>query len=142
MEIKIPKEVRKYRESIFFGLSARQFICSFVAIAAAVAVYFWLAPALGQEGVSWVCILVAAPFAAAGFFSYHSMALEQFLVAWFRSEFFCAGPRKFIAENFYVSLLEDIRREERQKQKRNNAKAALSRIKRLLKMKEGRENEK
>ena len=142
MEIKIPKEVRKYRESIFFGLSARQFICSLVAIAAAVAVYFWLAPALGQEGVSWVCILVAAPFAAAGFFSYHSMTLEQFLVAWFRSEFLCVGPRKFIAENFYVSLLEDIRREKRRKEKRDKAKAVLSRIKRLFILKEDKENEK
>ena len=28
MEIKIPKEVRDYHETIFFGLNTRQFICS------------------------------------------------------------------------------------------------------------------
>ena len=27
MEIKIPKEVRQHSETIFFGLSTRQFIC-------------------------------------------------------------------------------------------------------------------
>ncbi|MFR0734511.1 MAG: PrgI family protein [Oscillospiraceae bacterium] len=28
IEIKIPKEVRQHKETIFFGLSARQFICA------------------------------------------------------------------------------------------------------------------
>ena len=28
MEIKINKEIRAYRETLFFGLSVRQFICS------------------------------------------------------------------------------------------------------------------
>ena len=32
MEIKIPKEIREYRESIFFGLTTRQFICSLLAL--------------------------------------------------------------------------------------------------------------
>ncbi len=32
MEIKIPKEVRQHKETIFFGLSARQFFCAAVAV--------------------------------------------------------------------------------------------------------------
>ncbi len=32
MEIKINKEIRDYKENIFFGLSLRQFICSILAI--------------------------------------------------------------------------------------------------------------
>ena len=35
IEVKIPKEIREYRESIFFGLSARQFTCSLLALGAA-----------------------------------------------------------------------------------------------------------
>ncbi|MDY5784122.1 MAG: PrgI family protein [Gemmiger sp.] len=35
MEIKIPKEIREYRESIFFGLTTRQFICSLLALGGA-----------------------------------------------------------------------------------------------------------
>mgnify|MGYP000755789594 CR=1 FL=1 len=31
MEIKIPKEVREYHETIFFGLNTRQFVCSLLA---------------------------------------------------------------------------------------------------------------
>ena len=39
MEIRINREVRNYHESIFFGLSARQFGCSLGAVAVAVGAY-------------------------------------------------------------------------------------------------------
>lgn len=105
----MPKEIRAFHESVFFGLSMRQFICSLMGVGAAVAIYFGLADVLGRETVSWLCVLAAAPFAIAGFFSYNSLALEKFLLAWVRSEFLCAGPRKFVAENYYYQVLCKIR---------------------------------
>ncbi|MDL2324537.1 PrgI family protein [Ruminococcaceae bacterium OttesenSCG-928-A16] len=108
MEIKIPKEIRTYHESVFWGLSMRQLLCSAIAVGAAVGSYFGLRPVLDQETLSWVCILCAAPFGVAGFFTYHGMTLEKFIRAWFRSEFLCAGPRRFIAENYYQALMEDL----------------------------------
>lgn len=63
MEVKIPKEIRDYQESIFFGLSTRQFICSLLAVGVAVGIYFCLRPLVGSEEVGWMCILGAAPFA-------------------------------------------------------------------------------
>ena len=47
MEIKINKEIRTYRETLFFGLSVRQFICSVLAVGVAVALYFSLSRVLG-----------------------------------------------------------------------------------------------
>lgn len=67
MEVKINREIRNYTESMFFGLSMRQFIFSACACVVAVGVYFLLKPYVGTETVSWVCILSAAPFAALGF---------------------------------------------------------------------------
>lgn len=49
MEIKIPKEVRSHKEALFFGLSARQFFCSVLAVGVAVGVYFLLKDLLGRE---------------------------------------------------------------------------------------------
>ena len=69
MEIKINKEIRAYRETLFFGLSVRQFVCSVLAVGAAVALYFSLNRVLDRETVSWVCIVGAAPVAAAGILS-------------------------------------------------------------------------
>ena len=84
MEVKINREIRNYTEAMFFGLSLRQFIFSVCAVLVAVGLYFLLKPRLGMETLSWVCTLAAAPFAALGFFKYHGMTAEQFMVVWFR----------------------------------------------------------
>lgn len=105
MEIKIPKEVRQHKESIFFGLSTRQFFCAVVAVGIAVAVYLGLSPAIGKENASWLCVLAAAPVAVAGFFSYNGLTLEQFAWAFLKSEILCAGGRRFVSENFYYNML-------------------------------------
>ena len=97
IEVKIPKEVRQHKETIFFGLSARQFFCSALAVA--------LAVSMGKEAASWVCILAATPFAVAGFFSYHGMNLEQFLWAFIKSEFLFAASRPYVSENFHYKAL-------------------------------------
>ena len=44
MEVKINKEIREFTESIFFGLSLRQFIFSILACVVAVVLYFILKP--------------------------------------------------------------------------------------------------
>ena len=93
MEIKINKEIRNYKETLFFGLSLRQFICSVLAVGVAVALYFALRNVLDRETVSWLCIVGAAPVAVAGFFKYNSMTLEKFLWAFIKSEFLLAGNR-------------------------------------------------
>lgn len=103
IEIKIPKEVRQHKESIFFGLSTRQFLCAVVAVGIAVAVY--LGPVIGKETASWVCILAAAPVALAGFFKYNEMTLEQFAWAFIKSELLCAGEHRFISKNFHYELI-------------------------------------
>ena len=105
MEIKIPKEVRQHKETIFFGLSARQFLCALFAVGIAAAVYLGLRGPVGQEAASWACILAAAPVAVAGFFSYNGLTLEQFLWAFLKSEVLCAGKRVFRSENFYYRAL-------------------------------------
>ena len=48
MEVRINKEVRNYQESLFFGLSLRQFLFALLAVAVAVGVYFGLRPVLGH----------------------------------------------------------------------------------------------
>ena len=62
------------------GLNLRQMICSGAAIAVAVAVYLGLTSLLGHETAGWVCIVAAAPIAAAGFFTYDCLTFEKFLL--------------------------------------------------------------
>ena len=59
MEVKINREIRNYTESMFFGLSLRQFIFSILACGVAVGLYFLLRSYVGTETVSWMCIPVS-----------------------------------------------------------------------------------
>ena len=105
MEVKINREIRQYTESMFFGLSMRQFFFSLAATAVALILYFVLKPHLGTETVSWVCILGAAPFAAMGFVTYHGMTAEQFIWAWIRSELLEPKQLHFESVNTYQLLV-------------------------------------
>ena len=107
MEVKINREIRNYTESMFFGLSMRQFVFSVLAVGIAVLLYFVLKPMVGMETVSWMCILGAAPFAAMGFISYHGMTAEQFLWAWLRSEMLEPKEIRFEPVNLYYELLRE-----------------------------------
>lgn len=105
MEIKINKEVRQHKETIFFGLSTRQFVCAALAVGVAVGVYFLLRDVLGQETASWACIVAAAPVAVTGFFHYNGLTFEQFAWAFLKSQFLCAGRRASRSENLYCKTL-------------------------------------
>ena len=105
MEVKINREIRQYTESMFFGLSMRQFFFSVLAVGVAVLLYFVLKPLVGMETVSWMCILGAAPFAAMGFVSYHGMTAEQFLWTWLRSEMLEPKEIRFEPVNLYYEVL-------------------------------------
>lgn len=101
MEVKINREIRDYTESVYFGLSLRQFIFSVLACGVAVGLYFLLRPFFGIETLSWVCILSAVPFAGIGFFKYHGMTAENALFAFLKSEILMPKELKFKAINFY-----------------------------------------
>lgn len=107
MEVKINREIRNYSESMFFGLSMRQFFFSVLAAGIAVVLYFVLKPIVGAETVSWMCILGAAPFAAMGFITYHGMSAVQFLWAWLRSELIEPKEIRFEPVNIYYEALRD-----------------------------------
>ena len=108
MEVKINREIRQYTESMFFGLSLRQFVFSLLAVGVAIVLYFLIKPYAGVETVSWMCILGAAPFAAMGFITYHGMTAEQFLVAWLRSEMIEPREIRFESNNYYYDAMRDL----------------------------------
>lgn len=105
MEVKINKEIRNYTESMFFGLSMRQFLFSLLACGVAVGLFFLLRGRFGTETLSWMCILGASPFAVMGFVRYNGMTAEQFVWAWIKSEFLMPKKILFIPDNLYYEAL-------------------------------------
>lgn len=83
IEIRIPKEIKNYREKLFFGLTLRQCICAGVALFICVPLYMFGNKFLPQEAVSWLVLIIAAPLMLAGFFRYNDMTFEQFAIEYF-----------------------------------------------------------
>lgn len=108
MEVKINKEIRNYTESMFFGLSLRQFIFSFLACAIAVVIYFSFKDKMNLEMLSWLCIIGAVPFAAMGFIKYNGMFMEEFIIVWLKSELLVPKKLKFVSNNIYYNALEEF----------------------------------
>ena len=71
MEVKINREIKDYNETIFFGLSVRQFLFALLACGAAVGGYFGCRSFLGT---------------VFGFVRYQGMTAEKLIAAWIRSE--------------------------------------------------------
>jgi len=120
LEVKINREIRAYKESVFFGLSMRQCMCGVLACGVAVGTYFAMKTLFGTETISWVCIMAAFPFAAIGFVTYNGMHLEQLLKVWFKSKFLI--PKRLVSkpENFYYAMMQmpDTPQKPKKKQKK------------------------
>ena len=134
MEVKVNKEIRNYTESIYFGLSLRQFIFSILACLMAVGLYFIMKPYFGLETLSWLCILGASPFAALGFITYNGLTAEQFVWAWINSELLIPREIKFESNNIYwEALVPYMNNKEREELKRDkNIKSIIKTGKRKV----------
>jgi hypothetical protein len=121
VEMKINREIREYTESMFFGLSLRQFVFSILACGVAVGLYFLLRPYVGTETVSWICVLGAVPFAAIGFLKYHGMNAEKFIAAWVKSQILVPKRLIFRATNIYYEAMKiTIKNREKECAKRHD----------------------
>ena len=124
MEIKVNKEIRDYTETVFWGLSMRQFVFSAIACMVAVILYFILRNYLGIEMLSWICILGALPFAILGYVKYNDMTAEKFIIAWIKSEILMPKHLLFKPENIYYEML----KQEYKEMKKEGLKIENSRI--------------
>lgn len=133
MEVKVNKEIRNYTESIYFGLSLRQFIFSVLACLMAVLLYFILRPYFGLETLSWLCIIGVAPFAALGFITYNGMSAEQIIWAWIKCEILMPREIKMENQNLYWDILQPYFN--------NKEREVLKRDKNIIKFKQSRKRE-
>ena len=107
MEIKINKEIKNYKESIFFGLSLRQFFCVIISCILAVLFYFLFRDKLGLEITSWICIIVSLPFILIGFVKYNGMNFEDVIASFIYSKFLIPNKLYFKSNNIYAELVKE-----------------------------------
>ena len=122
IDIRIPKEIKKYKEKYFLGLTLRQSICAIIALAINVSFYIFARPYIGDDLASWIIILNAIPIFLIGFYQYNGMNFEQFLVAVFKYGFLYPRKRKYISENLYEILIDEDKKLEKKMRKKSKKK--------------------
>lgn len=95
VEIKIPKEIKEYKETFLFGLTTKKFISLAAALVICVPLYIFGKNFMPEEMVSWVVMLVAVPILGIGFVTYHNMTFIQLARRFFDTTFH-PQKRKYI----------------------------------------------
>lgn len=104
ISVRVPDEVRTYKEKIMFGLTARQLICAVLALGICFPLYYFGRGYISEDALSWVIILIALPLLAVGFLKFHGLPMEKFIVAWFKFEWLYPRKRIYKIENVYRDL--------------------------------------
>lgn len=104
IEIRIPKEIRTYKEKLFFGLNLRQLICTLIAIIINVPLYWFGKDYVGADTASWIVIFIAMPLFMIGYFSYNGMTFEQFIKSVIQHEMIYPQKRKYVTVNMFELL--------------------------------------
>ena len=126
IEIKIPKEIRDYKETIFFGLNLRQIISLAIAFAINVPLYLYSKPYIGDELASWIVMITGVPVFLLGFIKFDGMPFEKYLMIMLRFNFLVPRKRKYKIENVYTILYEQQRTAEIDSIRSNNNKKGRS----------------
>ncbi len=104
IEIRIPKEIRQYKEKAFFGLTWRQIFALVLAGAINIPLYLYLTPLTGADVSSWVVIFSAVPIMMMGFWEPYGMNFEDFLKAVIISMLVYPEKRLYKTENLFEIL--------------------------------------
>ena len=120
MEVKINREIRNYTESMFFGLSLRQFIFSVLASCGSGRTL--LPPKTVPRNRNRIVGVHfgSCPFAALGFVKYNGMTAEKFIWAWIKSEFLMPKKLVFHSTNTYYELMKPAIEQKQKEAYKNN----------------------
>lgn len=121
--VRIPKEIRAYKEKLILGFTLRQAIWVFIGFAICVPTYFFGIEYINEEILSWFILLIACMCGAVGFFSYHGMPMEKVMLAVIKQMVYPA-KRKFVTENCFRTWQDTIDDEEKEKIKTKKINSA------------------
>lgn len=119
IEIKIPKEIRSYKETLFAGLTLRQIVCLGIALAINIPMYLFLKLYIGDEVASWIIMFTGVPLFLIGFFKYNGLPFEKFALIMLNFNLFIPRKRKYKVENIFTEILREQNKEQLEKLKKS-----------------------
>jgi hypothetical protein len=77
MVIEISRDIEQYKESVVFGLTAKQLMYSLASVSFGGGLVLLLYQYIGLTASAYVAIPVVAPIALGGFYSYNGMSFNE-----------------------------------------------------------------
>ena len=132
--VRIPEEIRKYKERIVFGLNARQIICVMIICLVCIPLYWFGREKISADLLGWIIIAVSAVLSMIGFLRINGLPAEKFAVIALKTYFLYPEKRKFRSENTFRQLIarrkaerQPVSGRDRKKLEKYQKKAALER---------------
>lgn len=130
--VRIPKEIRAYKEKLAFGLTARQMIATIIAFAICVPTYLYGRNFMSDDVVSWIVIGIALPCAGIGFIKKNGMPFEKYIWTILKQQLLYPQKTNFKTDNFFrtaqdKAYKEDIANINPKKLKKYKKQATLER---------------
>lgn len=110
IEIKIPKEIKKYEAKAVGPFTLRQLICLFICLPICVALFMFLSPHIGADVAGFACMPPAGVAYLFGWYKPYGMKFEVYLKTVFVSSFLAPSKRYYKTENFYSDILKEIKK--------------------------------
>lgn len=115
MNIAINKDIEKYQETVVMGLTAKQLICSIVAVAVGGGIVLATYRYVGLTGSAYIAIPAVAPIALNGFYSFQGMSFIEMMKRKMKLMF--SNPRLLYVSEESETTIKQMQLEEQQKQK-------------------------
>lgn len=112
IEIKIPKEIKRYEARAIGPFTLRQTLCLLVCLPCCIGLYLLLSPYVGTD-IAGVFVFIPAGIAYLfGWYKPYGMKFEKYMQTVFVSSFLAPSKRVYRTENFYEKVLKEIEKEE------------------------------
>ena len=112
IEIKIPKEIRKYEAKAVGPFTLRQLICLLICVPVCVGLYILVKPYVGVDVAGFIVFPPAAVGWLFGWCKPYGMKFEKYMKTMFINSFLAPKKRVYKTENFYACVLKEIARED------------------------------
>ena len=116
MDVKVPKDIKQYQEKVIFGMSWRQLICTGMALVIVLPLYYFMRKkGYSDDTIGWIVMGVSMPIFSIGWFTFHNMPVEKYVLEVFKFEFLYPKVRKFRIDKLEMEeFLDDMEKERKQ----------------------------
>ncbi|SFU89445.1 VirB4-like conjugal transfer ATPase, CD1110 family [Butyrivibrio sp. M55] len=120
--VRIPEEIRKYKEKLAFGLTARQLICTILTCAICVPLYWKGKDVIPEDILGWAIMFIALPLLSVGFIRFNGVPMERMAKIFFLTQVLYPIKRKYKSENAFRTWQDMADAEDRPKSSRDRKK--------------------